>query len=57
MAQLTDEMREWLRRPEVATMPTWDAIGAFIREFNLTGEQAGQLLKLWIVEVYGEIKV
>ena len=50
--KLTDEMREWLRRPEIATMPCWDMIGLFLRDFQLNGEQAGEILAQWCREAY-----
>jgi len=50
-AELTDDMRQFLRSPYIATMPTYDAILFFIRTFKLTPELAGRLLAQWITEV------
>jgi len=48
--KLTDPMRAYLRDPEIALLPFYDLIMAFIREFGLTPEQAGDLVAQWILE-------
>ena len=50
--RLTDDHRGWLRRPEHACMPAWDMIGLFLRDFQLDGPTAGDLLAQWIKEVW-----
>lgn len=49
---LTDEHRAWLRQPINATRLCYDLTLAFMRRFNLTPTEAGELFKQWIQEVY-----
>lgn len=47
---LTDEMREYLRSPDTATLPYYDMVMGFMRKFALKPDQAGRLLAQWIRE-------
>jgi len=47
---LTDQQRDYLRDSNTATLPFYDMVRGFIRQFNLTPEQAGMLLAQWVRE-------
>ena len=49
-ATLTDAMREYLRRPEIATAGFYDYVCGFAREFKLTPEQTARYLAQWVRE-------
>lgn len=47
---LTDEMRQYLRRPEVATQQFHDFVFSFQRRFELRPEDTASLLAQWMRE-------
>lgn len=50
--KLTTAMREFLGKQEAGDSYLYDALLAFMREFDLDKEQAGKLVAKWMKEVY-----
>jgi hypothetical protein len=47
---LTDAMREYLRRPDVATAGFYDYVSGFAKAFELTPADTATLLAQWVRE-------
>jgi len=50
MITLTESMREYLRRPEIATAGFYDYVSGFAKEFRLTPADTANLLAQWVRE-------
>lgn len=48
---LTPAQRAYLRNAETSSLPLYDMVLGFISKFNVTPEQCGALLAVWIREV------